>query len=122
MVEGVKRFFKLFQESTFEEAVAAQSMTKFAKRQRKLAKMEILYHSTDSYSSSNSEMLSWLNSPLLVMLQSVDPNELFSQTSSSANAPHAGRSGRSFRFFCTHVNQLILAKQLVEHGANVNAV
>jgi hypothetical protein len=24
--------------------------------------------------------------------------------------------------YSTHVNQLILAKQLVEHGANVNAV
>jgi hypothetical protein len=44
--DGVKRFFKLFQESTFEGSRAtAQSMTKFAKRQTKRDKKGMLYHS-----------------------------------------------------------------------------
>jgi hypothetical protein len=120
--EGKKRFFKLFEESTFEGSrAAAQSMTKFAKRQTKLDKKVMLYHSVHFLvRSSNSEMLSWPNSPLLVMLQFVDPNELFGGEESSVLYMLADLADPYD--YSTHVNQLILAKQLIEHGANVNAV
>jgi hypothetical protein len=123
--DGVKRFFKLFEESTFEGSQAtAQSMTKFAKRQTKLVKKGILFHSVHFLvRSSNSEMLSWPNSPLLVMLQFVDPNELFGgEESSGATLLHMLADLADPVDYSTHVNQLILAKQLIERGANVNAV
>jgi hypothetical protein len=74
-------------------------------------------------------MLSWPNSPLLVLLEFVDPSVLFGDE----NAPlqegktritplHelAGLAAPSD--YSTHESQLILAKQLIERGANVNAV
>ena len=38
----------------------------------------------------------------------------------SISAPRLGRTSRYPRDYSTHENQLILAKQLTEHGANVN--
>ncbi len=78
---------------------------------------------------SGSDMLSWPNSPLLVMLQFVDPNVL----TGDENTPLAGGYGREGPLhdlayladlfdYSTHENQLILAKHLIEHGANSNAV
>jgi hypothetical protein len=121
--DGVTRFFKLFQESTFEGSrAAAESMTKFAKRQTEPVKNSIFYHSMHFLvRCSNSEMLSWPNSPLLVMLQFVDPNLLFGGGESSRATLLHILADRADPFdYSTHVNQLILAKQLVEHGANVN--
>jgi hypothetical protein len=122
--DGVKRFFKLFEESTFEGSRAtAQSMTKFAKRQTKLEKKGMLHRSVHFLVRfSNSEMLSWPNSPLLVMLQFVDPNEIFGTSRSSGTLIHQLAALADPFDYSTHVNQLILAKQLIEHGANVNAV
>jgi hypothetical protein len=84
--EDVKLFFKLFEESTFEGSQAtAQSMTTFAQRQTELDKKGMLHRSVHFLvRSSNSEMLSWPNSPLLVMLQFVDPNVPFGGESSGA--------------------------------------
>jgi hypothetical protein len=122
--DGVKRFFKLFQESTFEGSQAtAQSMTKFAKRHTKLDKKVMLLRSVHFLvRSSNSEMLSWPNSPLLVMLQFVDPNELFGGGGTEATLLYMLADLADPVDYSTHVNQLILAKQLIEHGANVNGV
>jgi hypothetical protein len=121
--DGVKRFFKLFEESTFEGSRAtAQTMTRFARRQTKSEKKGMFYHSLHFLARfCNSEMLSWPNSPLLVMLQFVDPNDMtigeMKGTPLLLLADLADASEYS-----THVNQLILAKQLVEHGANVSSV
>jgi hypothetical protein len=128
--EDVKGFFKLFEESTFEGSrAAAQKMEKFAKRQPNRNQKFLFFHSLFSLSYSNSEMLSWPNSPFLVMLQLVDPNEL----SGDESAPLQEGDTRQTALvvlgdmadpfdYSTQVNQLILAKQLIEHGANVNAV
>ena len=70
---------------------------------------------------SNSEMLSWPNSPLLVMLEFVDPNLLLVMWSASTPLLMLADLADPFDY-STHTNQLILAKQLIEHGANVNAV
>jgi hypothetical protein len=119
--EDMKRFFRLFQESTFEGSrAAALEMRKIAKRQSKKLQEFLLYHSLYFLVRfSNSEMLSWPNSPLFVMLEFVDPNELLLSTSTPllmlANLADPSE-------YSTHVNQLILAKQLIEHGANLNAV
>jgi hypothetical protein len=98
-------------------------MTKFAKRQTKLEKKGMLYRSLYFLvHSSNSEMLSWPNSPLLVMLQFVDPNELFGVEATRFTLIHLLADLADPIHYSTHVNQLMLAKQLIEHGATVNAV
>jgi ankyrin repeat protein len=117
--EDGKRFFKLFQESTFEGSRAtAREMKKIAKRQTTYNQKIMLFHSLHFLARSKSEMLSWPNSPLLVMLQFVDPNML-----SGEGAPLHQLAFLADPFdYSTHKSQLILAKQLIEHGANVNAV
>jgi hypothetical protein len=67
--EDAKRFFKLFTESTFEGSrAAAKKMKEFAKRQIKHNQRFLLFHSLHFLIRFNSDMLSWPNSPLLVML------------------------------------------------------
>jgi hypothetical protein len=122
--EGKKRFFKLFQESTFEGSrAAARKMKKYANSQTKLNQKFMLFHSLYFlFRSSSSEMLSWPNSPLLVLLQFVDPSVLFGTEKGSMTPLHHLASLADPSDYSTHVNQLILAKQLIEHGASVNAV
>jgi ankyrin repeat protein len=98
-------------------------MKKIAKRQTKHKQRNLLMHSLYFLiRSSNSEMLSWPNSPLLVLLQFVDPSVLFgNEEMSIAPLHHLADLADPFDY-TTHVNQLILAKQLIEHGANVNAL
>jgi hypothetical protein len=75
--EGQKRFFKLFEESTFEGSQAAvQKMKKFAESQTKYNQEFLLFHSLYCLIHSDNKMLSWPNSPLLVLLQLIDPNLL----------------------------------------------
>jgi hypothetical protein len=119
------RFFKLFEESTFEGSrAAARKMREIARRQTKPNQKFLLCHSVRALArSSNSEMLSWPNSPLLVMLYFVDAND---------NPPLQGGETRftllhqlanlaDHSDYSTHENQLILTRQLIAHGANVNA-
>jgi hypothetical protein len=120
--EGKKRFFKLFEESTIEGSrAAARKMKKYAKRQTKRDQNFLLQHCLYLLvQSSNSEMLSWPNSPLLVLLQFVDPNVLFAN---SGDTPlHCLAILTDCFDHSTHANQPILAKQLIERGANVSAV
>jgi hypothetical protein len=129
--EDDKRFFKLFQESTFEGSQdAAQKMKNYAKKQPKDYQKFLCFHSLRLLvHTSNSEMLSWPNSPLLVLLQFVDPSVL----SGNEDEPLQEGETRAAMFhlladladpfdYSTHENQLILARQLIEHGANVNTV
>jgi hypothetical protein len=67
--------------------------------------------------SSDSEMLSWPNSPLLVMLQLVDPNvlsgreyEVLQEGESSENPLRHLADLADPSDYSTHQNQLILAK------------
>jgi hypothetical protein len=129
--EDGKRFYKLFEESTSEGSqAAARKMKKIAKRQTKRRQKFLLFHSLYLLGrSSDSKMLLWPNSPLLVMLHFVDPNVL-------SGDEHEPLEEGDKRFtplhmmveladpsdYSTHKNQLILAKQLIEHGANVNTV
>jgi hypothetical protein len=76
--EDLKRFFKLFEESTFEGSrAAARKIKKITKRETKRNQRFLLFHSLRFLIRiSNSEMLSWPNSRLLVLLQFVDPRVL----------------------------------------------
>jgi hypothetical protein len=75
--EDMKRFFRLFQESTFEGSqAAARKMKKIAKGQGKHNQKFLLFHSLRFLAHSTSEMLLCPNSPFLVMLQFVDSNVL----------------------------------------------
>jgi hypothetical protein len=129
--EDMKGFFKLFEESTFGGSqAAARKMKKIARRQTKHDKIFLLQHSLDFLvRTSNSEMLSWPNSPLLVMLQFVDPNIMsvdehgFLQEGQATKTPLHQLAHVADPFdYSTHVNQIILAKQLIKHGADVNTV
>jgi hypothetical protein len=72
-----ERFFKIFEESTFEGSqAAAQKMKTYARRQTKYNQTFLLFHSLRFLIQSDSEMLSWPNSPLLVLFQFFDPNVL----------------------------------------------
>jgi hypothetical protein len=114
-----KRFFKLFQESKFEGSrVAAREMKKIAKRQTKHNQKHSLIYSLLVLIRCKSQMLSWSNSPILVMLQFVDPSML----SGDGTPLHHLSDLADPSDYSTHENQLILAKQLIEHGANVNAI
>jgi hypothetical protein len=117
--EDGKRFFKLFQESTKNGSrAAARTMKWIAKRQTKHNQLHLLLNSLLLLIRSNSEMLSWPNSPLLVMLHFVDPNML----SGEGTPLHHLSDLADPSDYSTQGKQLILAKQLIEHGANVNAV
>jgi hypothetical protein len=128
MDEHARRFFKLFQESTFEGSqAAARKMKAFANMQTKHIQKCLLFLSLRILARCDSKMLAWPNSPLLVMLQFVDPNVL----SGDEDAPLGEDEARQTPLhdlagladasdYSTHVNQLILAKQLID--ANVNAV
>jgi hypothetical protein len=128
--EDGQRFFKLFQESTKDGSrVAAVEMRKIAKRQTTYNQKFLLFQGIRLLVHSESEMLSWPNSPLLVMLQFVDANVLsreehdaLEEDESRETPLHDLADMASPSDYSTHRNQLILAKQLIEHGANVNAV
>jgi hypothetical protein len=128
--EDWKQFFKLFEESMFEGSrAAARKMKKIAKRQSKTKQQALMFFSLSLLTRSDSQMLSWPNSPLLVLLQFVDPNVLFGHDHPSLREGEKRVTPLYFLAdladpsdYSTHVNQLILAKQLIKHGANVNAV
>jgi hypothetical protein len=119
----MKRFFKLFEESTLEGSqAAAREMRKIARRQTKYIQESFLFHSLHVLvRCSKSEMLLWPNSPLLVLLQFVDPSVLSAGEETRETPLHQlGDLADSYKY-SSHQNQLILSKQLIEHGANVNA-
>jgi hypothetical protein len=118
----VKRFFKLFEESTFEGSrAAAREMKKIAKQQTKEDQKFLLYRSLRFLARSDSKMLSWPNSPVLVLLQLVDPNVFVGNEEVMVTPLHELADLADPSDYSTHEKQLTLAKQLIEHGANVNA-
>jgi hypothetical protein len=123
LTEDIKQFFKLFQESTFEGSqAAARKMKKIARRQTKYNQKFLLFHSLYILAHSDLKMLSWPNSPLLVMLHFIDPDVLFGDEETSATPLHYLTDLAVPNDYSTHENQLTLAKQLIERGANVDAV
>jgi hypothetical protein len=132
-LEDGKQFFKLFEESTFEGSrAAALEMRKIAERQTKQIHTFLIFHSLHFLLLSDKKKLSWPNSPLLVLLQVVDPvdlkvpdgalqqgelHDLAGETPLHDLARQSNTSDNS-----AHENLLILAKQLIAHGVNVNAV
>jgi hypothetical protein len=126
-----KRFFKLFTQSTFEGSqAAARKMKKIAIRETKHNQKALLFHSLYLLLHTDSEKLLWPNSPLLVLLQFVDPNM---RTGPDHEALQVGETHFTLLHhltcmidptssdYSTQENQLILGRQLIEHGANVNA-
>jgi hypothetical protein len=102
-------------------------MKKIAKRLTKPAQKFLLFHILYFLArSDDSEMLTWPHSPLLVLLHFVDPNVLSGnedeplQEGESRETPLHDLALLADPFdYSTHENQLILAKQLVEHGATL---
>jgi hypothetical protein len=121
--EDGKRFLKLFEESTsFEGSQAvARKMKKIVKRMTKQNRESLLFFSLYLLVRTDpSEMLSWPNSPLPILLRFVNPNALSHGEQGETPLHYLVNLAAADGYF-TQVNQLILAKQLIEHGANVNA-
>jgi hypothetical protein len=122
----MKRFYDLFKESTSQGSrTAARKMKKIVMRQPRIFREAFLSHSLPLLIRSQSEKLLWPSSPLLVMLQLVDPNigvgcGLYEEIKGSTPL-HLLAYLVDHSDYSTHENQCILAKQLIENGANVNA-
>jgi hypothetical protein len=123
-----KRFFKLFTQSTFEGSQAAtRKMKKIAARSTRHIWKALLFQSLHLLLYTESEKLLWPNCPLLVLLQFFDPNMLSGSDHDeniitllvhlACPLVNPIRSDYS-----TQENQLTLGRQLIEHGANVDAV
>jgi hypothetical protein len=116
--------------STLEESLPALLyMNQIADRQPKQNHKLLLIHSLHLLIRCDSKTLSWPTSPLLVLLEFVDPNVLsegddapLEEGESNETPLHHLADLADPRDYSTHENQLILAKQLIDYGANVNAV
>jgi hypothetical protein len=128
--DDMKRFFTLFTESTIEGSqAAARKMKKILNRQTKDGRKCLLFHSLYFLLHSDSEKPLWPSSPLLVLLQFVDPNVLSVKEHEALQEGEirftplhhlASMADPTSRDYSTQENQLILGRQLIEHGANVN--
>jgi ankyrin repeat protein len=117
-------FFNLFLHSTREKSEsAARKMEKIIGRQIPAMKFEFLLRSVCILIRGDSEKLTWPNNPLLVALRhGVDPNLYIAPEGGQRDTLlHILSRNSHMDNIVTHRNQVILARQLVEHGANVNA-
>jgi hypothetical protein len=123
--EDCKQFFKLFTESTFEgRQAAARKMKKIARRLSKNNRKCLLFHSFYLLIHADSEKILWPNSPLLVLLQFVDPNVLKRDEHDEVRDTPLAHLAKMAdpRDYSTLENQVPLGRQLIERGAIVDAV
>jgi hypothetical protein len=118
--EDFKQFFKLFQESKpGGRKATAHEMKQITLRQREQIMDAWLLATQPKLVHVDVERLAWTSSPLLVLLECMDPTAL------SEDNKHA-----VFLSWLTklvypddhraYASQLILAQQLVEHAVDVN--
>jgi hypothetical protein len=131
--DDFRDFLKIFQESTTREGskAAARKMEKIAERQTKNNQKMLLFQSIFILLRTDSERLLWPDSPLPMMLQFVDPNVLTGPESSkpfqedleirSTPLHHLAYLADPINY-SVHENQVTLGRELIEHGANVNAL
>jgi hypothetical protein len=124
----MRRFFDLFLESQFDKdhTATVRKMKKILRKEPRFNREVILFRSLDILSQLPSEMLKLPTSPLKVALQFVDPSIM-----SNAGPNMDGGRGPTLLHWLgelndpskehTLENQCILAKQVIEAGANVNA-
>jgi hypothetical protein len=124
--EDQKRFFKLFTESTFEgRQAAAREMKKVVRRETEHNQKALLFNSFCLFARTDSEKLRWRNSPLRVFLKFVDPNVLSGHEHDEKritllhDLAYLADPTRSD--YSTQENQLTMGRQLIRHGADVNA-
>jgi hypothetical protein len=101
-------------------------MTTIADRQTEHNQKALSYYSLCLLMHTKSEKLLWPNSPLLVLLPSVDPNMVIGEEHDENRCTllhqlvvlaDPTRSDSSI-----YENQLTMGRQLIGHGANVNAL
>jgi hypothetical protein len=129
--DNMKRFFKYFTQSTLEGSqAAALKMKKIAARETEHNQKALLFYSLYLLIHTKSEKLLWPNSPLLVLLQFVDPSmlsgrhhEAMQEGGTRGTLLHclARMADPTSSDYLIHENQLTLGRQVIEHGANVNA-
>jgi hypothetical protein len=117
-----ERFFKLFRESRpGGRRIAAQEMKQIVRRLGDHEKLYWLMLSLHTLVSVDSTRLKWLSSPLLVLLECMDPtalplNDLISWLAGVTN-PDAYPEADPHHF---SAHQLVLAEQLFEYGVDLN--
>jgi ankyrin repeat protein len=122
----VRRFFDLFFETQgdTDHTATVRNMKKILLKESRSNRRAILFRSLAILSQHPSEMLKLPTSPVKIALQFVDANVM------SADDDDDGRGFTPLHCLAqmsdpskehTLVNQCILAKQLIEEGANVNA-
>jgi hypothetical protein len=121
--DALEQFFKLFRESRGAggRRTAADEMKQIARRLGDVEKKTWLVLSLDMLVRVDSARLKWLSSPLLVLLECMDPttlllNYLTSRLASLTN-PDAYPEADMHRF---SGHQLILAEQIFEYGVALN--
>jgi hypothetical protein len=100
LTEDMKRFFKLFEESTFDGSrTAAREMKKIAKRQTKHNQNFLMIHGLLFLVWSDSEMLSWPNKQSTSRHASVRrcQRDAWGRGQDCVSAPLLGQYGRCFR-------------------------
>jgi hypothetical protein len=123
-----RHFFDLFFESQgdTDHTDTVRKMKKILLKESRYNRQDILFRSLSILSQLPSELLKLPTSPLKVVLQSVDASVM---SSTGANMDD-GRGATPLHWLAqlsdpskedTLENQCILAKQLIEAGANVNA-
>jgi hypothetical protein len=122
-----KRFFKYFTQSTLEGSqAAARKMKKIVIRETRHSRKVLLCHSIYLLIHTDSKKLLWPNCPFIVLLQFVDLNALDlvvgDETRFTLLHYLARMADPTNIDYSTHENQLTLGRQLIEHGANVNAL
>jgi hypothetical protein len=116
--EDMKRFFKLFTESTLEGSkTAAREMKEIAARQTERTQRSMFYYGLSLLMRTDSEKLRWPNSPLRIMLYFVDANLELATGMTPLHHLSYQRDPKDHSF---HKNQVILGQQLFRHGANAN--
>jgi hypothetical protein len=125
--EDAKNFFQLFLEGstqTLEESLPALLyMNQIADRQPRQNHKLLLIHSLHVLIRSDSKMLSWPTSPLIVLLEFVDPNVLsegddapLEEGESNETALHHLADLADPFDYSTHENQVILANNSLATG------
>jgi hypothetical protein len=127
----VRRFFDLFFESKgdADHTDTVRKMKRILLKESRYNRQEILFNSLYILSQLPSEMLKLPTSPLKIVLQSVDASVMSCPGPNMDDAAY-GRGGTPLHYLPqlsdpskerTLENQCILAKQLIDAGANVNA-
>jgi hypothetical protein len=120
--EDFTQFFKLFQESkSGGRKTAARDMKQIALRQEQRERDLWLLSILNELVHFDMDRLTWSNSPLLVLLECRDPTALVGAIRHPMLLNWLAQVMHPDGHRTSYANQILLARQLVEYGVDVNA-